>query len=212
MKKLLIALGALALAPFPAQAASFMNGSFEMGTNDPGAGFVALNTGDTSIAGWTVGGAGIDYIGGYWQAADGVRSIDLSQLDAGSVAQTFDTLIGQAYRVTFFLAGNPDGAPNAKTVLTMASGGASQTDTFTVGAGNTHANMGWTPFTYDFVANGLSTTLSFASQTGTPYGPALDNVSVLAVPEPAAWALLIAGFGFAGAALRRRRRETFVAA
>jgi hypothetical protein len=32
---------------------------------------------------------------------------------------------------------------------------------------------------------------------------ALDNVSA-AVPEPATWAMLIAGFGLVGGALRRR--------
>ncbi len=46
--------------------------------------------------------------------------------------------------------------------------------------------------------------------TGADDGLAIDDVSVLAapvsaVPEPASWALMLTGFGLAGAALRRRR-------
>jgi hypothetical protein len=36
------------------------------------------------------------------------------------------------------------------------------------------------------------------------FGPDHQNFSASSVPEPAAWALMIAGFGFAGAATRRR--------
>jgi hypothetical protein len=36
----------------------------------------------------------------------------------------------------------------------------------------------------------------------------LDNIAVAAVPEPATWALMIGGFGGAGAMLRRRRALT----
>ncbi|MBS3960497.1 MAG: PEP-CTERM sorting domain-containing protein [Sandarakinorhabdus sp.] len=36
-------------------------------------------------------------------------------------------------------------------------------------------------------------------------GPILDNVLVTQVPEPATWAMLIAGFGLVGFAMRRRR-------
>lgn len=39
-------------------------------------------------------------------------------------------------------------------------------------------------------------------------GIALHGESVAAVPEPAAWALMIGGFSLAGAALRRRRAVT----
>ncbi|QDZ09085.1 PEP-CTERM sorting domain-containing protein [Sphingomonas panacisoli] len=41
-----------------------------------------------------------------------------------------------------------------------------------------------------------------------------DNVSldVVAVPEPATWAMMIVGFGLTGASLRRRRREMAVVA
>ena len=56
------------------------------------------------------------------------------------------------------------------------------------------------------MATSSSTTLSFASATGTAFGPALDNVSVAAVPEPASWALMLVGFGGLGAVLRRQRR------
>ena len=36
------------------------------------------------------------------------------------------------------------------------------------------------------------------------------TVNVAAVPEPATWALMISGFGLAGAALRRRRRVAYI--
>ena len=36
--------------------------------------------------------------------------------------------------------------------------------------------MGWASYTYNFVATGTSTTLSFASQDPGAYGAALDNV------------------------------------
>ncbi|MBU1377118.1 MAG: PEPxxWA-CTERM sorting domain-containing protein [Alphaproteobacteria bacterium] len=65
----------------------------------------------------------------------------------------------------------------------------------------------------------LSFTSLFASATySVPEPYAVNSVSVSyqvsgAVPEPASWALLITGFGGAGAMLRRRRiKDTFVAA
>lgn len=60
--------------------------------------------------------------------------------------------------------------------------------------------------------------LGAALATGSPFGEALWSSSGFspaayltvsgAVPEPASWALTIAGFGLAGAALRRRRAAT----
>jgi choice-of-anchor C domain-containing protein len=190
-----------------AGAAAFTNGSFENATVDPGAGFVTLGNGSTAVTGWVVGGDSIDYIGGYWQAEDGSRSIDLSGNANGSIAQTFDTVAGQAYQVSFFLAGNPDGGPAAKLEITSADGGQQQQSLFTVTGSDSRANMGWTEFSYKFSATGSSTTLAFASATGTAFGPALDNVSVsAAVPEPASWAMMLVGFGGLGAVLRRQRR------
>jgi len=188
-----------------AGAATFTNGSFESASVDPGSGFIELGAGSTVIDGWVVGGDSIDYIGGYWQPEDGSRSIDLSGAANGSVSQTFDTILGHSYVVNFFLAGNPDGGPAAKVAISSATGGPVQSNIFTVTGSDSRANMGWQPYQYRFTANGASTTLTFASATDTAYGPALDNVSVAGVPEPAQWALMLVGFGGLGAAMRRRR-------
>ena len=48
----------------------------------------------------------------------------------------------------------------------------------------------------------------FRAAPGAPdtlIGVAVEHASVTAVPEPATWALMIGGFGLAGAGLRRRR-------
>lgn len=189
-----------------AGAAVFTNGSFELGVN-PGSTFVTLGNGSTGITGWVVGGNSVDYIGGYWQAEDGSRSVDLSGNANGSLSQTFDTIAGQSYLVNFFLAGNPDGGPAAKVAITSADGTQLQSNTFTVTGSDTRSNMGWQPYAYSFTAATSSTTLTFASATGTAYGPALDNVSVAAVPEPATWAMMLIGFAGLGMMVRSRRRS-----
>src|SRR4029079_18341039 len=92
----------LAITIANAQAAFFVNGSFESATVDPNNsafGFVEFNAGDTSIIGWIVDRDNIDYIGSYWQASNGARSIDLDGLRPGSISQTFDTVIGSTYQV-----------------------------------------------------------------------------------------------------------------
>lgn len=56
-----------------------------------------------------------------------------------------------------------------------------------------------------FVSDTAFTTLEFRGIVNDVFG--VDNVAgaVAAVPEPATWALMIGGFGLAGASLRRRK-------
>lgn len=214
MAKNVIALAfvtALVAVAVPVGAVSIVNGSFEMGT-DPGTGFTTQAAGSTAITGWTVGGFGVDYIGGYWMASDGVRSIDLSALSAGSVSQTIATKIGQVYTVTFDLSGNPDAGVGSKLTLISISGSVPALQTYDVTAANSRTNMNWQPYSYTFTAFGTSSSLTFSSFEYNPYGPALDNVSILegdgtgsTVPEPATWALMIGGFALVGVGARRRR-------
>lgn len=188
-----------------ANAVVIVNGSFEDASVNPGGGFTNLGNGSTAITGWIVGGLGIDYIGGYWEAADGERSIDLSGNDKGSISQLLTDLnVGTTYKVMFALAGNPDGG--AATKVAVASDGGSQSSVFFFPqAGNTHGDMGWTNQTFTFTATEATANLTFSATLNDAFGPALDNVSIAAIPEPGTWALMIMGFGGAGAMLRRRR-------
>jgi choice-of-anchor C domain-containing protein len=208
VRKLLLAAVAAIAFPGGAQAAMFTNGSFEAG-EAPG-GYTTLYTSSTAITGWTVSSGSIDYIGSLWAASDGSRSLDLSGGDVGSIAQAFDTVIGRAYKVTYDLAGNPQGGVAEKRLSVFASGAGNvaSTESFDT-TGRTEAAMGWSRRSYSFVADSATTTLSFSSLTAGAYGPALDNVAVTAlsaVPEPATWGMMIAGFGLAGGVLRRGRR------
>ena len=171
-----------AAAPAP-----FQNGSFEVGTG-PGAAFITLGNGDnTSITGWTVIRGDIDYIGGYWQASNGVRSLDLiGDQFVGGVQQTFDTIPGATYLVSFDMAGNPAGGPTIRPLVVTVAGN-TQSFTFDI-TGATLSNMNWTPHQFTFVATGTTETIQFVSDlTGDPtaccYGAALDNVQVVALPD-----------------------------
>lgn len=213
MKKMLkIALSsALVGLAASGSAATFVNGSFELGT-DPGV-FSTETAGSTAITGWDIGGFGVDYIGSYWMASDGVRSVDLSALSAGSVSQAFDTVRGLDYTVTFDLSGNPDGGVGPRTAIVSIDGSLPSVQTYIVTPANSRETMNWQTYSYTFTAFASVSRLVFASADFSPFGPALDNVSVVAdgggagstVPEPATWAMLVIGFGMVGVSVRNRR-------
>src|SRR5260370_32854438 len=54
-----------------------VNGGFERGPA-PGS-FKTLPVGSRALPGWTVIRSDIDYIGSYWKAPEGVRSLDLDR-------------------------------------------------------------------------------------------------------------------------------------
>lgn len=197
-----------------AEAVPFTNGSFEQGTNPP-VSYTTLLAGSTDLTGWGIGGHSIDWIGSYWNAYDGTKSIDLNGLGPGSIYQTFDTVNGQTYEVKFMLAGNDDGLPVVKTLIGYANNIADAVDFSFNTTGNSNSSMGWTEYGFSFTASGSSSTLFFESNTstpnfsgiypGNPFGPALDDVRVSAVPE--ASAILLLGSGLVGLVGYRRMKR-----
>jgi len=159
--------------------------------------------GGGSIGAWTVGGASVDWIGSYWAAPVG-NSIDLDGDAPGAISQSLDGLAAGQYTVTFSLAGNPDGGVTEKSVDVSLGGAPAQLvtfDTATRGPG-----MGWVTETLTFNVAAGDQTLSFVSADKSgPYGAALADISVTAVPEPASIGLLLAGIGMIGVMSSRRR-------
>lgn len=212
--RLALTLAAALLASTSAGAVTLINGSFEDGGPIGGIGFETLAAGDTaSITGWEVLSDGVDYIGSYWMASDGSRSLDLSALTSGGVKQTVAGFeVGKTYRVSFDISANFSGGNDVKSFVMSATGGQAYQDSYTRTGANSASNMLWQTYTYTFVASGIAQDLQFRSLENDPSGVALDNVSISLVPEPAAWALLIVGFGMTGLALRGRRALKPVAA
>ncbi|MFF7635039.1 choice-of-anchor C family protein [Kitasatospora sp. NPDC008050] len=173
---LLAGLGVTATAS--AQTVSrFDDGSFENPRVAVGS-YTDLAAGQT-IGPWQVTTGTVDLIGeGFWQAAEGDQSVDLNGVGPGAVAQTFTTVPGTTYTVTYALAGNPAGAPAVKTGSALIDGQDFQDFSFNT-TGKTFANMGYVNRQFTFQATNSATTIAFTSTTATgPYGPVLDNVRI----------------------------------
>jgi choice-of-anchor C domain-containing protein len=167
--------GVIAAAPASA-ATAFSNGSFEKPVVAPNT-FVTVFAGQP-LGAWTVTSGNVDLIGaGFWQAADGVQSLDLDGGQAGAVSQTFTTSPLFAYEVSFALAGNPVDLPVVKTGQVLVNGHVALNFSFDT-TGKTEANMGYVHREFAFQATGNATTLEFASTTAGAFGPVIDNVEI----------------------------------
>ncbi len=189
----------LAAAPMAASAAEFIvNGDFE--------------TGGGSLTGWTAtantaaihGSSYVLFAGGSGSAA--AQANTFASFGAGNtagtetLAQTIATVAGRSYTLSF-----DSGSFNGNQAVELFVGGNS-VGTYTP-SGTSNLDALFTPHSYVFTGSGSPTEILFSVVTfqGDNQDALVDNVSVTAVPEPASWALMIAGFGMVGFAARRRR-------
>jgi PEP-CTERM motif len=165
--------------------------------------------------GGPVNGGGLQFeSNGAWPglpSPDGTRYAFVQT--GGSINQTFTPTQTGDYILTWIDAGRPSGCCGGNqdyfVSIDDGSGGLSPI----LYSGSTTTSQPWTAQTADFAVNllaGTSYTLTFQGLvTGTDQTSFIDGVSFdiappSAVPEPASWALMIAGFGLVGSAMRRR--------
>jgi choice-of-anchor C domain-containing protein len=160
------------------------NGSFETGSFT-GAPWDTLHPGSTNITGWTIEVGSLDWIGGYWPASDGSRSIDLNGEEPATISQSLTAAVGNTYTVSFDLSSNPTCGPTIKTLTLGATGATTEPFTYDPSVtGNTLIDMKWDTRTYVFVAMTTAPSLTFTSTTAGICGPALDNVVITETVAP----------------------------
>ena len=142
--------------------------------------------------------------GGKFVALDGDTNYN------GPLTQSIAGLtVGKKYAVSFFWgAGQFDNRTGDTTERLDVSFGGTTQSTATL-SNPSGGFTGWFAKTLDFTATASTQTLSFlsiGSPAGLPPLAVLDGVSVTAVPEPATWGLMFAGFGLVGVAVRARRQ------
>lgn len=138
---------------------------------------------------WTLHG-GVDVVGlGAGSAAEGTQFIDLNgntdEAGPASLSQKVATFAGHRYRLTFELAGNPNGEPQEKTV-DAALGSTVQHLTFNV-AGHSNEDLGWTEHALETTTCDTSLEVALNSTTPGARGPNVDAISVVDLgPDTAA--------------------------
>jgi hypothetical protein len=177
--------------------------------------------GNVALPGWTVEAGSVDLTAtsSAWGPADrGAYSLDINGWEAGTISQTFNTVAGQSYDVTFAYTRNAAGGPDLMSADVGVFDGASLIKGVTVSTLNNPSVYGvehgliWHDDGFTFTASGSTSTLRLAADIPGNAGVFFDTVSVTGVPEPMTWALMIVGFGGVGAVLRSRRRAALATA
>lgn len=197
----LVTIAALA-APLGALAATELvgNGSFEANAQAAGSWSIypALNS-------WTGGAGGIELrnnVAG--TARDGSNFVELDTTRNSTMSQDLAGNNTGWVTLSFWYSAR-EYTRAGSNGLQLSFGG--QTIDL-LGTDNLGPGHQWLQYTGSFLLSGFNDTLTFAALgTSDSYGTSLDKISVMAVPEPASTAMLLAGLGVLGVVSRRRRPQ-----
>lgn len=160
---------------------------------------------------WTITNGYINPINDFWSGVSGTtnpdgfdQSIDIDY--ATVVSQTFVTEPGMRYELSFWYANNPALNSVSSAGYVRVTGDSLLLSDRLVHTGSLIYDMRFTNYTRRFVADGTTATLAFQGEFSNGLiGFVIDDVSVVAVPEPSTVALASLG---AGALWYIRRRRT----
>lgn len=219
----------LALAGSVSAATIVQNGSFEQGTGtgtangtlfgnlgQPGSSSWDIYTG-TNVTGWTAGPSGIEVQtdgtlpasgGANVDAQDGENYVELDSTQNSSMSQNV-FLSGGTYILSFFYSPRVNTNASSPTTNAIVYGllgtGGLVFSALADGPSGSVPFGQWTEFTYTFTAaQGTYDLFFYADGQSNSLGGLLDNVSITAVPVPAAGLLLLGALG--GLGLMRRRK------
>ena len=141
---------------------------------------------------------------GYVRAGENMAPATLSQTFSLNAGDTISGLAGFANLDGYYP--DPGAFFNDSAYVKINDTVLLSWDGLTVGG---FSNSGWDPFSYVVSSAGYYT-LEIGVQNGgdgnVPSSALIDSVRISGVPEAASWAMMVLGFGFAGTALRTRRR------
>lgn len=131
----------------------------------------------------------------------GCQNLEVNANNVDTVSQTVTLTAGKVYDLSWDYGGRNNGG--GTQILDVSFGGNGLTsDTGSYGV--------WTHNSFDVVGTGNLEDLVFASEVtnGLPsYGNEITNVSLVAIPEPATWAMMLIGLFGLGAVMRTERRK-----
>lgn len=173
----------IALSAGTANAANLItNGGFENPTV-PNNNYANVTVDIPGIPGWV--SDNVDVVNNYsgFGAYEGSNWLDLVGFGStGSISQTFNTVAGRRYLLTFAFSHNSIGGLGSASALVSVG---NLLETVTHSTGNANA-PDYRIFSREFTATGPTSTLSFVTTAGGGNaGLAIDAASVTAVPEPA---------------------------
>ena len=167
-----------------------------------------------NLALWDAGNGGINAWDGMAPGNANFVAMD-GDFSTGPLMQTIAGLkTGQAYKLTFDYAFSQQRGFTGDTVqyLTSDFGGSTVFTSPTYDLPS-KGFSGWDSYSGILTANSTTEVLSFLAHGNVPVPPfaLLTNVSLVAVPEPGTWAMMIVGLGAVGALARRRQRTIALA-
>ncbi|MEM8872833.1 MAG: putative Ig domain-containing protein [Planctomycetota bacterium] len=139
-----------------------------------------LSAGAT-LGAWSVDSGEINFRDdNYQRSPGGGFAVDLNGMSTpGSISQSFETIPGQTYTVSYAM-GMLAHTQSGDRTMDVTAGDTTHSDTYVYDGSTTHGNFAWQPRSFEFVATDEVTTLAFVSTNAGGQGPQLGDIRVTA--------------------------------